>query len=835
MSLSFRWARRELRSGVSGFRIFLACLALGVMAIAAAGSTAEAFRRGLASQSREILGGDIALTVQGRRVPPTEQAALRKLGAVTDTVRVRAMTESAAGDRRLAEVRGVDGAYPLAGSVGIAGGVPLAQALTPQGLPSAAVEQQLLDRLSLKVGDSFLIGTTRFRVGAVLTEEPDRLATGFALGPRVLVRLADMEAAGLIAADSLFAETIRIALPARTDLAEAKVAAGKALKAPAQIRDRTNAAAGLDRLIDRLEYFLAFIGVASLVAGGLGVSGAVNTYLESRKPSIAVLKSLGAEGPLIRNVFLIQIGALSILGIAIGLALGAVAPLALGAAIKAKLTVPALFGVYPEPLFKAAAFGVLAAAAFSLVPLARARATPPAALFRKDLAGRLKLGPEIVFAGLASLGLVGLTVITAPTPGVAAGLVAGVAVGFVALWLLGRGAAWAAGRLRRLTHGSVRIGLANLSGPSSAARTAVPAIGLGVALLSAIVLIQSTLLSEIRDVAPKSAPALVFTQVPDDRIAAFDQDIAAAVGQLNPDIYRRNPQTTGRIIALKGKPVNREAIRPGERWAFDRDMAVTAIGPAPPDANLTEGKWWAADYAGAPQVVLSQTIAESADLHPGDRITLSILGRDLEATIAGLRPVEWGQFGTSYSIVLNPTALAGANLPHVAILKADRAQEDKLLRGLARDFPTVNIISVREQLEAAAEIFQQLTWAVRGAAGVAGLAGLLVLAGAIAATARARAREAAILKVLGASRRQVLSAYAWEYGGVGFIAGVIGVGFGMIATYPIVTRVFEAKWNVDWTGLVVILAGVAAITGFGGLAAAFVALAKRPAPTLRSD
>jgi putative ABC transport system permease protein len=834
MSLSLRWAGRELRSGVKGFRIFLACLALGVAAIAAAGSTAEAFRRGLASESREILGGDIALTVQGRRIDAAERARLAKVGRITDTVRVRAMTESGSGERRLAEVRGIDAAYPLAGTVGLSSPAPLVEVLRPGALPGAVVEQALLDRLSLKIGDPFLIGETRFQVRAVLTEEPDRLATGFALGPRVLVRLADLEAARLVEGDSLFAETVRIALPERTSLAEGRTASGKALKTPAQIRDRTNATAGLGRLIERLEYFLAFIGVASLVAGGLGVSGAVSTYLETRKPSIAVLKSLGAEGPLIRNVFLIQIGALALLGIVIGLAVGAAAPLALGAAIRSKLTVPALFGVYPEPLLKAAAFGVLAAAAFSLAPLARARATPPAALFRKDLAARLKLGPELVGAVLASVGLIVVTVVTAPRLNVAAGLVAGVAVGFLILWLLGRGAAWSAGRLRALTHGSVRIGLANLSGPASAARTAAPAIGLGVALLAAIVLIQSTLLSEIRDVAPKSAPALVFTQVPYDRTADFDGEIAKVVGPLSPDIYRSNPQTTGRIVALKGKRVNREAIDRDQRWFFDRDMAVTAIGPAPPDANLSAGKWWRLDDP-APQIVLDERIAEAGGLKPGDRLTLSVLGRDLDLTLAGTRPVEWGQFGTSYSLVLNPAALAGANLPHVAILKANKAQELQILRGLARDFPTVNIISVREQLEAAAEIFDQLTWAVRGAAAIAGLAGLLVLAGAIAATARARAREAAILKVLGASRRQVLSAYVWEYGGVGAIAGLIGVGLGAIATYPIVTRVFEAKFSIDWAGLVVLLVGVAAVTGAGGLGAAFVALAKRPAPVLRSD
>lgn len=831
MNLAVTWARRELRSGVAGFRIFLACLALGVAAIAAAGSTAEAFRRGLAAESREILGGDLAISHQGRRFTEEDVAAFKRMGRTTDTIRVRAMAEAPSGERRLAEVRGVDDAYPLAGAVVVTGAPDLATAIVGNG---AAVEQAMLDRLRLQIGDSFLIGDTTFVVRAVLTEEPDRLGTGFALGPRVLISLAALDAARLAENDSLFNQTIRVALPPDADLEAAKMAAEAVGEHGPRVRDRTNAAAGLGRLVDRLEYFLAFIGVASLVAGGLGVSGAVGSYLESRKASIAVLKSLGAEGPLIRNVFLLQIGVLSLIGIAIGLLIGAACPPLLGRLVQDQLPIPALFGVYPVPLFKAAAFGLLAAAAFSLAPLARARATPPSALFRKDLTGRLTLGPETIGAGLASLGLVVLTIFTAPNLSVAASLVGGVAAGFLILWGLGRGAAWSAGRLRRFTRGSARIGLANLAGPSSAAHTAVPAIGLGVALLSAIVLVQSTLLAQVREVAPEAAPALVFTQIPDDRGPEFDRLVAQAVGEITPDRYRRDPMASGRIVALKGQPIDIEKIT-DERWAFDRDITLSAIANEPPNAELAAGQWWAPDYAGPPLAVLEDEVAAGGGLEIGDMITVSVLGRELEVRLAAFRPVEFGEFGPGFSLILNPKALEGAALANVALLKATPEQERVLLRTIARDFPQVNVISVREQLEAAGKIFDQLSWAVRGAAAVAGLAGLLVLAGAIAATARARAREAAMLKVLGSTRGQVLAAYGWEYGGVGLIAALTGVLLGAAFTYPIITGVFEAEWAVDWAGLVAILVGVSALTMAGGLLAAYVALSHRPHATLRAD
>ena len=163
LPLSFRFAGRELRSGVAGFRIFLACLALGVAAIAAAGSTAEAFRRGLASEAREILGGDLRVSVEGRRFSPADRERFEALGATAYSVASMAMAETATGERRLVELRGVSGSYPLAGTVEIKGAASLAEAFRPQGdAAGAAVEQALLDRLNLKLGDRFLVGEAPF-------------------------------------------------------------------------------------------------------------------------------------------------------------------------------------------------------------------------------------------------------------------------------------------------------------------------------------------------------------------------------------------------------------------------------------------------------------------------------------------------------------------------------------------------------------------------------------------------------------------------------------------------------------------------------------------------
>jgi putative ABC transport system permease protein len=836
-SLALRFGWRELRGGLSGFRIFLACLALGVAAIAAAGSTAEAFRQGLASQAREIVGGDLSVTLDQRPFSPREQAAMAAAGRTSYATAVRAMAEVPSGARRLVELRGVDQAYPLSGTVELDGASSLPEAFKAvDGVPGAAVDQSLLDRFGIHLGDRFSVGALTLRAAAVVKSEPDRLGRGFALGPRVMISRDVLARGGFLAGGLPATTTVRIAIPAGAPVKPAASSLKAALGRGFRIRTRDDAAPGLTFLIDQLDYFLSFIGLTSLIAGGLGVFGAVSAYLQTRQRSIAVLKALGASGALVRNIYLFQIALLALLGVMIGLVIGATAPLILGLMIRDQLPVPALFALYPKPLLRAGAFGLLSAAAFSLAPLGRARRTSPASLFRQESGIALSLGVESAGALVAAAGLAALAFASAPTPLAASLMIVGVTVAFGVLWVIGLGLAGLAGKARRFARGPIRLGIGNLSGPRSAARTAAPAIGLGVALLACVVLIQSSLLREVTEVAPESAPAVVYTDIPGDRTAEFDAILAQAYRQtLTPDRYIREPFVTGRITAVRGQPVQRRRIAERGRWAFDNDIQMSAIGAEPPNAGIVAGHWWPADYAGDPLVALDEDAAAAEAIKVGDTITVSVLGRDLEARVAVLRKVETGGFGANFSVILDSAALEGANLRNVAIAKVSKAQEDAATRALGTSFPQVNIISVREQLEAATKLFDRLSLAVRAAAAVAALAGVLVLAGAIAARARARTVEAAMLKVLGASRAQILSAYVLEYGAVGVIAGVAGVALGYLAAWPVVVKVFHAKWSVDWGGVVALVVSASLLAAVGGVLATLQALSQRPASALRSQ
>jgi len=834
LPLALTFALRELRSGIAGFRIFL-----GVSAMAAAGSTAEAFRQGLAAQSRELLGGDIRIRIEGRGFTPGERAAFERQGQTVYSAATRAMAESGKGERRLVELRGVGPGYPLVGRLELKGAPDLATVFGRRdGLVGVAVEQTLMDRLGLQLGQDLRIGNGRFAVRAILVSEPDRLAGGFGLGPRVLAPLQTLRDTGMLDPNLPgYDEAARIRLPNGRPADPVIGSLNKELgDGELDIKGREDAASGARKLIDQLEYFLGFIGLTSLIAGGLGVFGAVSAFLEGRRGSIATLKALGADSRLIRDTYLLQILALTALGLVIGLVIGTCAPLILGFLARDNLPVPALFAIYPLPLFKAAAAGLLSALAFSLVPLARARATPPSSLFRREMTGQPAPGPELVGAILCAILLVVLAISTAPTPVAAAIMLAGVSLAFGLLWALGLGGVQLAARLRPLSRGAVRLGLANLAGPRSAARTASASIGLGIALLGSVVLIQSSLLAQISKVAPKTAPAMVFTEIPGDRVEAFDQVVTQAFATpLTPDNYLRAPFATGRIIRIKDQPVDLTRIAESEHWAYDNDIALSAIGSEPQDAGIVEGHWWPSHYLGPPLIALEAQAAAGAGLKVGDSVTLSILGRGIDARIAVLRKVEWGGFGPSFALIINPSALEGANLHEVAIARANQIQEERVTRALGINFAEVNVISVREQLEAATGLFDRLALAIRGAASVAALAGLLVLVGAIAAGARSRIKEVATLKVLGASSPQIIMAYGIEFGLVGLISGLAGVGLAYLAAWPVVVRVFEATWNVNWTELIALTLGATLVALIGGLAAALHALTQPVAGVLRAE
>ncbi len=674
MSGALRLGVQELRAGARGFGVFLACLALGVGAIAAAGSIAASFRAGLDGAARELLGGDVEVSVVQRFASEDVVADLRgAAGAVSQVATLNAMAE--AGDARsLVDVKAVDGAHPLVGAMTLDPPIPLADALAArEGVWGAAAGEAMLTQFGLAVGDRFRFGSETFEVRTVLVGQPDEIGQG-SVWPPAVIALEAARTAGLVEDGSIFRHRIRLTLRDGESLGAWMAREAPGLRALGlNVETRETGVDGVSDLLDTLEVFLAVVGLAALVAGGLGVAQAVSGFLATRIPSIAALKALGAESGAIRAAYLLQTQAMAAFGAALGVVLGALAPFALDAIIGDRLPLPRVLAIYPGPLLAAFALGLLAALAFSLPAIGRARATSPATLFRGPVGGREAVVPalEQILSVVAVTGFAGLAAVTSPRPLVTVGLLAGAAAAFALLLVVARIVMDAAKRLSRAAKGLTALGLSNLGGPGSIAPIAAPALGLGVALLTLIAVVQANLDRQLSETAPENLPSLFFTEIDPEDGADFDAlaaESGVAVGDV--EVYRRAPMLFGRMLAINGAPIDREAVAPGERWFVDGEIVMSYLGTAPPELQLAEGEWWPANYAGPPLVSLEVDAARGAGIGVGDRVTVLVLGREVEAEVASLRRIDFGQFGTNFAVVFAPGALEAANPRDVAIVKA---------------------------------------------------------------------------------------------------------------------------------------------------------------------
>jgi putative ABC transport system permease protein len=833
-SYAFNIAAAELKSGIKGFRLFLLCLAIGVAAIAAAGSMAQAFRSGLDAEQRRILGGDFVLSLRQRKPSPAQIDFFKNVGRVSLATDANTMGSSS-DVRRMIQIRAVEQNHPLEGSVTLAPSGPLQPLLQLRdGVWGGVAEQALLDAFKLKVGDTLDLPYGKVQIRAVLVKEPDALGRGFAFSPRLMISSAALAPLSMAQTGSLFSTSLRAQLrnPAAADAT--KLAFEKAFpKDQRALRDKARSAEGFGRALDRVELFLSCVGFSALLAGGLGVAGAVQGHLQTRRGSIAILKAMGASGGDVRLAYGLQILVLACLGALFGVIIGGAAPFVTSWAYGSALPIPINLALFPKPLAAAAGIGLLCAFAFAAPPLGAARATPPSHLLRGGGADNATPMAERIASllGLAALG--GLFAVTSPNPVMAIGLAIGAGLAWMAFYGLGKSA-------QALAHhapkpgGAWGLGIAALGGPGSLAPAAAPALGLGLALLVSLGQIQSNLVAQVRDTAPARAPSVAYTEIPDAKAAAFDALIRANVPNLKPDDYGRTPVMTVRVFSLNGVEIDPAKTKPSERWLVEDEIGATWLAEKPASAKLTAGTWWPANWNDPIQarVSIEADAAEGIGAKVGDTLGVLVSGREIEAKIDNLRTVDWAGFGANFALVFAPGAFEGAQFRHFAIARLTPAQEAKITTALGKDFPAVGIVRVRDALAAAGDLFESLAVAIQAIAAVALGAGVAAVAGALAAGARRRLYEAAILKSLGASRARIVGAMAIEQACAGLIAALIGTVIGLGAAFAIVTQVLEADWVLNVPLLGAIIGGAVGLFAIAGAWAGFAALGRSPASVL---
>jgi putative ABC transport system permease protein len=842
LSLAIRFALRELRSGLRGFYVFIACIALGVMAIAGVGSVAGSLSEGLDHQGRTLLGGDISFALIQRQATQEERAFLNAQGKVSVAAVMRGMARSQSGEFALVDLKAVDGNYPMLGDVNLTPQMPMADLLVQRdGAFGAGADAVLLARLGLKAGDRLTVGSATFEIRAVVESEPDKLAGGVGLGPRLLVGEDALRATGLLQPGSLVRWVYRLRLPdAAVDESATRAVIDRAQKtlpeAGWEVRSRGNASPQLERSIERFTQFLTLVGLAALLVGGVGVANAIKSHLDERRDVIATFKALGATGREVFTIYLTQVMVLAALGSLIGLALGAALPFIIVGLFGKILPLPVEAAFHTGELALSFVYGLLTALAFGLWPLGRVHDVPVAALFREGVTSEFHWPRRrylVLMAAVIAL-LIAVAIGLAYDKRVAAVFVASSIGVFAVLRAVASMLMAFAKSLPRPRFTMLRLAIANIHRPGALTPSVVMSLGLGLAVLVTITQIDGNLRRQFTAALPEHAPSFYFIDIPAAEAPRFSAFLKQAAPEATVETV---PMLRGRIVAAKG--IKAEDLKPSadSAWVLQSDRGLTYTGDVPRGSKVVDGTWWGADYNGPPLVSLEKKIADGLGVKVGDDITVNVLGRDITARIGNLRTVDWQSLGINFILVFSPTAFAGAPHTDIATLtetNSSAASDARLIKDVAAAFPMVTSVRVREALDSIGKVVTNLVLAIRGASSVTLISAILVLGGALAAGHRHRVYDAVILKTLGATRARLLGAYALEYLLIGFATALFGVAAGSIAAWQIVTRLMTLGfvWQAGSAALVV-LAALAVTVGLG-LAGTLLALNQKPATVLRN-
>ncbi len=826
-------ARRDLHRQFRGLRLLLVCLFLGVGALAAIGSLTSAIRGELDAQGQVLLGGDFEVEVYQRPLTEEENAFLSQYGELSQGLRMQAMA-STEDNTAPVELKAVEDNWPLYGAMTLTDGRSV-------GAPQAGqawVAEGVAERLGLERGDTFTLGTTQLAVGGIILEEPDRLSEGFSLGQTVIVPLDVPSQAGLTLPGAIYETKTRLRFSGNTDPEELEELVEETFpEAGLDIRTRDRASPGAERFVSRMGEFLTLVGLAALVIAGIGIGGGVASYLEARRASIATLKILGATSRDIARIYALQIGAAAVLGSLAGLVAGVLVTPLLASALGSLLPVNNALVVDIPALARAAAFGLLVALVFAAPPILRAREFPAMALMRSrvsPIAQGWKVAALPVGLGLA--GIAALALVGSPTPGLSTAFMGGAVVMLGLLTLLGRGIRWAAQKWPRPTDPIVRAALANLYRPGSATGSLVTALGFGLAAFVLLAGVQTSLNGNIERSVPAIAPDYFVLDLPVARVGEFTEMVEEAVpgSQISS-----TPTLRGQVIAY-GPQDNPTVVSdleelPEGAWGLRGERGLTYSADVPQGNIVTRGEWWPELHDGEPLVSVDEELAEAAGLNLGDIITVSVLGVEKTARIANFRRLDWESMGFNYVFVFSPNALADA--PHnvaATVAFPDGAEPGSLLRDLVQAFPSSSVIEVGPILTEARTILDQVALAILAAASVAVLAGIAVLLGAIAAARAARIYDTVILRVLGASRGQLLGLQFAEFGLLAAILAGVALALGTGISWLVITQIFEFDWLPDWPRILAVLgAGLVLVLVFA-FAASLPVLRAKPAQTLRS-
>ncbi len=885
-ALQMAW--RETRAAWRHFLYFFVCIALGVGALVGVALFSVNVEQAVTREARGLMGGDLEIRLS-RPMRAQGESVLRSLAdrgiAVLHVSELAGMAAAAnAGPvfrTQIVELKAVEPGYPFYGNLVVEPQRPLTELLAPPasvcGVPShasrltsrvpcfgAVVQQSLLIRLGLNVGDRIKVGDATFTITGILRKEPDRVAGPFTLGPRVLISREGLAAAELIKPGSRVRERYLMqlppAMPAQPLLYELR---GRLAGESARVTGYRDAQPQLKQFLDQLTRYLGLIGLTALFIGGIGVATTIQAFIREKLHTIAILKTVGADSGLVIQTYLLQALLLGAIGSLAGAALGAGVQHALpplvtglfGADLIAQLDVSgALSAASVLPVLKGVALGILTTLLFALWPLLGIREIGPARIFRRDLPNAEATGPWRQQLWLSDH----VRVLTAV--GIAAGL-AGLAVWQAGNWRIGLlfiGALAAAVMVLTLAASllvrtirklpaphsiAARHAIGNLHRPGSQAVGVMVSVGLGVMVIVAVSLLEQALVDQVGESRPVDSPSFFFIDIQPDQRDAFLRLLRERTQDPTPET---TPLVRSRLHAINGKPVaveedgeqapgRKEARR--KNWYLTREYVLTFLQDLPKENKVIKGDWWKpGQMFPKPLVSIEEDAAKNLGVDLGSTIEFEIQGVTVAAEVSTIRKVEWGNFSTNFYMIFSPGSLDGAPFTYVATVRVPTDQEIPVQQAVVAAFPNVTAINIGDMLDSFARILDRLALAIRAIAVFCILAGAIVLAAALAATRYRRLYESVVLKALGATRGLVAQAFAVEYALLGAAAGLIGTALASLLSWAVLRFILE---DVTWTLQPDVLAAGFILTVLLSLVVGFLStfrlLGQRPLAVLRHE
>jgi len=785
LRLAWRWFLRDWRGGELG--LLVAALALAAAAVATVDFFADRVERALTGSAADLLAADAA--IEWSESPPAqweEEARARGLRAARTLSFPSVVLHGEA--TQLVQIKALGDGYPLRGRLRSAPGPAALDASENGALVAGEAwgEARLFAQLAAGPGEVIEVGELKLPLTRVVTEEPDRGGDLFQFAPRVLMHLDDVPRTGLVGPASRVSHRLLLA-GAPDDLAHFAEWLKPRLPKGAEWLDVTRARPELTAALERGTRFLALAAATVVILAGAAAMLAARRYVDRQTDAAAVLRCLGMSSRGLLALFVTRLLAVAATATLLGGLLGLVAQAALGALVgrwfTAALPPPSL-----GPLLNAAATTLLVLAATVLPPLFRLRRTPPARVLRHDLGPPpgsewLAIGLAVAVLGLfltwrmgdLQLGIRAL-----------AGVVATIGVLAIAVRALIR----LLDPIRLHGHNAWRQGIAAVARHPTLALVQTVGFGLGIMALLLLSVVRGDLMAAWRDKLPADAPNhfLINIQPTEHEV------LAAFLGERGVRHAGVLPMIRGRLVAINERPVDPGSYGSARAQRLaSREFNLSFASELQADNRIVAGRWWSA-RTGAEGFSVETGIAEALGIALGDRLTFQVSGQRVEGTVESLREVQWDSFNANFFVIGTPALLGGQPATYITSfhLPPDRLP---LLAELARRFPSVTVIDVGGVLSQVRAMIERAALALEYVFAFTLVAGVIVLLAAVQASREVRAREIAVLRTLGASRRYLYAGLAVEFGLIGLIAGTVAAA-GALATGWLVS---EAVFNLPWT------------------------------------